>query len=299
MAEPRHILITGGSGQVGQSLARLAWPKDVVIHAPDRGLLDLADKGSIRRFFDTIPIAGVINGGAYTAVDKAESEVTTAFLANTLGPAALAEETRIRDLPLIQVSTDYVFDGRSPEPYLETDAVAPLGVYGASKLAGELAARSGNPRSVVLRTAWVLSPYGSNFLKTMLRLGTDRPAVRVVSDQYGCPTSAKDIARALQTVALRMMDDPAAPTGVYHFVNAGRASWDDLAREIFRLSAENGGAFAEVESITSDQYPTPARRPSNSCLATSKLERDYGIVARPWQTAVADIVKELAKRVEK
>jgi dTDP-4-dehydrorhamnose reductase len=299
MAETRHILITGGSGQVGQSLARLAWPKDIVIHAPTRGVLDLGDPNSIRSFFDTTSIAGVINGGAYTAVDKAESEVTAAFLANAMGPAALAEETRLRGLPLIQVSTDYVFDGRSPAPYLENDAVAPLGVYGASKLAGELAARSGNPRSVVLRTAWVLSPYGSNFLKTMLRLATDRPAIRVVSDQYGCPTSAHDIARALQTIALRMIDDPAAPTGVYHFVNSGRAGWDDLAREIFRLSAENGGAFAEVESITSDQYPTPARRPSNSCLATAELERDYGIIARPWQSAVADIVNELVKRIEK
>ena len=166
-------------------------------------------------------------------------------------------------------------------------------MYGASKLAGELAVRAGNPRSVVLRTAWVLSVHRANFLKTMLRLAADRPALRVVGDQLGCPTSARDIAQTLKTIALTMIADPDAPTGVYQFVNAGETSWAGLASEIFALSAATGGPSATVEAIPASEYPTPAKRPSNSRLSTEKLTRDYGIAPRPWQAAVAEIVHEL------
>lgn len=287
------ILITGGAGQVGLELARVAWPERVRLHRPTRDQLDLGDENAVRALFAATPFKAVINSGAWTAVDKAETEVVAAFAANAMGPAVLAEVTRAADIPLIQVSTDYVFDGTGEADYAESDPVGPLGVYGASKLAGEVAVRTGNPRSVVLRTAWVLSPHRSNFLKTMLRLAADRPALRVVDDQTGCPTSAKDIAETLAAITLKMIADPAAPTGVYHFVNAGATSWAGLARELFVLSAAQGGLSAEVEGIATADYPTPARRPANSRLNTSKITRDYGITPRPWKDAVADIVAEL------
>lgn len=293
MADPIHILITGGAGQVGLELQAAEWPDHVVLHAPTRAEMDLGDITSVKAAFSRIPFAAVINSGAYTAVDKAESEIAAAFAANAMGPAVLAEATRDAGVPLVQVSTDYVFDGSKNGLYDEADPVAPLGVYGASKLAGELAVRSGNPRSVVLRTAWVLSVHRSNFLRTMLRLAADRPTLRVVDDQHGCPTSARDIAEGLKSITLKMIADIDAPTGVYHFVNAGETSWAGLAQEIFALSAAAGGPSATVEGIPSADYPTPARRPSNSRLSTDKLTRDYAIAPRPWQAAVAEIVTEL------
>ncbi|MEJ8406359.1 dTDP-4-dehydrorhamnose reductase [Brevundimonas vesicularis] len=293
MADPIHILITGGSGQVGLELQAAAWPEEVVLHAPVRAELDLGDAASVRAAFAATPFAAVINSGAHTAVDKAESEVAATFAANAMGPAVLADATREAGIPMIQVSTDYVFDGSKDGPYVETDPVGPLGVYGASKLAGELAVLAGNPRSIVLRTAWVLSVHRSNFLKTMLRLAADRPALNVVGDQRGCPTSARDIAAALKTITMRMIADGNAPTGVYHFVNAGETTWAGLATEIFALNGAGGGPSATVDAIPSSQYPTPAKRPSNSRLSTVKLIRDYGITPRPWQAAVAEIVDEL------
>ena len=287
------ILITGGAGQVGLELARADWPSHVRLHLPTRDQLDLGDAEAVRAAFAATPFKAVINSGAYTAVDKAETEVAAAFAANAMGPAILAEVTRAAGIPLIQVSTDYVFDGSGERDYAETDPVGPLGVYGASKLAGEVAVTTGNPRSVVMRTAWVLSSHRANFLKTMLRLANDRPTLRVVDDQEGCPTSARDIANALMTIALRMIDEPDAPTGVYHFVNAGSTTWAGLAREIMALSAARGGLSATVEGITTAEYPTPARRPSNSRLDTFKITRDYGIAPRPWKDAVAEIVAEL------
>ncbi|WP_425986883.1 dTDP-4-dehydrorhamnose reductase [Brevundimonas sp. TWP1-2-1b1] len=293
MPDPVHILITGGAGQVGLELQSADWPQDVVLHAPSRAELDLGDAGLVRAVLAATPFAAVINSGAHTAVDKAETEVAVAFAANAMGPAVLADATREAGIPLIQVSTDYVFDGSKDGPYVETDPVGPLGVYGASKLAGELAVLQGNPRSVVLRTAWVLSVHRANFLKTMLRLAADRPVLRVVGDQHGCPTSARDIAAALKTVTLKMIADPHAPTGVYHFVNTGDTTWAGLASEIFALSGASGGPSATVEAIASREYPTPAKRPANSRLATDKLTRDFAITPRSWQDAVAEIVTEL------
>lgn len=293
MADPFHILVTGGAGQVGLELQSIDWPEDVVLHAPTRAEMDLGDPASVRTAFAAAPFAVVINSGAHTAVDRAEAEVADAFAVNALGPAVLAEATREAGIPLIQVSTDYVFDGSGDSFRLETDPVGPLGVYGASKLAGELAVRSGNPRSVVLRTGWVLSVHRANFLKTMLRLAADRPALRVVGDQHGCPTSARDIAQTLKTIALTMIADIEAPTGVYQFVNAGETTWAGLATEIFALSAAAGGPSATVEAIPSSEYPTPAKRPTNSRLSTEKLTRDYAVVPRPWREAVAEIINEL------
>jgi dTDP-4-dehydrorhamnose reductase len=293
MADPIHILLTGGAGQVGLEVRAAAWPEDVILHTPTRAELDLSDANSVQTAFSATRFAAVINAGAYTAVDRAETEAAAAFAANALGPAALADATRRAGVPLIQVSTDYVFDGSKVGAYVEDDPVGPLSVYGASKLASELAVRSGNPRSVVLRTAWVLSRHRANFLKTMLRRAIDLPMLQVVADQHGCPTSARDVAEVLKTITLEMIADADAPTGVYHFVNAGETTWAGLAREIFARSAEGGGAFASVEAIPSCDYPTAARRPSNSRLSTAKLTRDYGVAPRAWQAAVAEIIAEL------
>ncbi|WP_421738339.1 dTDP-4-dehydrorhamnose reductase [Caulobacter sp.] len=288
-----NILVTGGTGQVGRELALVHWPEGVALHMPGRHELDLANAPSVKAFFARHSFDAVINAGAYTAVDRAEGEVAAAFAANAAGPAILADLTRAMGVPLIHVSTDYVFDGEAKHPYQEDDPVGPVNVYGASKLAGELAVRAGNRRSVVLRTAWVLSAHGSNFLKTMLRLGSERSSLRVVEDQLGCPTSARDIAETLRTITLEMMAAPDASGGIYHFVNSGETNWAGLAREIFALNARAGGPSVAVEGISTADYPTQARRPANSRLSTAKLTRDYGIRPRAWQTALGEIMNEL------
>ena len=293
----RAILLTGGGGQVGTELRRRALTDNEMagfeIVAPGRADLDLADPDAVARAVAARPWAAVINSGAYTAVDKAETEPVSAWKVNALAPAALAHATAQAGIPLLQVSTDYVFDGTKPGAYVEDDAVGPLGVYGASKEAGEQAVRTGNPRHVILRTAWVVSPHGGNFIKTMLRLAETRDELRVVDDQQGCPTSAADIAQTLITIARRLMDDPAAPTGAYHFVNAGEATWCGFAREIFARAEAHGRKPPRVEAITTRDYPTPARRPANSRLDTAKLARDFGVIPRPWRTATGEVVDTL------
>jgi dTDP-4-dehydrorhamnose reductase len=294
----QHFLVTGGTGQVGRELARLSWPAGFVPVFPERTMLDLTDPTSIARMLDADghDWVGVINCAAYTAVDRAEGDVANAFLANAQGPAWLAEAAHARGLPIVQVSTDYVFDGSGQGAYRESDPVGPIGAYGASKLAGELAVRAANPASIVLRTAWVLSPFGSSFLKTMLRLAESNSKLRVVADQHGCPTSAKDIAQVLQRLGLRLTEDPACPTGIFHFVNRGEASWYELARFILARSAALGGPEPLVEAITTADYPTPARRPLNSRLAADKLAEQFGVQPRHWQEAVAEIVAELVQK---
>ena len=287
------VLLTGGSGQVGIELLRQA-PATMNLVAPRRGELDLGDPEAILALVASRPWAAIINCGAFTAVDRAETEVVEAWRANALGPAALAQASAAAQIPLIHVSTDYVFDGSKSGFYLETDPVAPLGVYGGSKEAGEQAVRTGNPRHLILRTAWVVSPHGSNFVKTMLRLAQTRPEVRVVDDQRGCPTSAADIAATLLKITGRMIADPqSAPTGAYHFVNAGEATWCELARAVFDMAAARGAPSPRLEAITTAEFPTPARRPANSRLDTAKLRADYGIQPRPWRAAVEDIVEAL------
>ena len=288
----RAILLTGGGGQVGTEFQRLA-PEGFEIVAPGRDRLDIADPDSIAAFVASRPWACVINSGAYTAVDKAQSDPVTAWRVNALGPVAFAWATAEAGVPLIQLSTDYVFDGSKSSPYVEDDPVGPVSVYGASKEAGEQAVRTGNPRHVILRTAWVVSPHGSNFIKTMLRLAETRDHLTVVDDQHGCPTSAGDIARALAVIATRLADDAEAPVGTYHFVNSGEATWCGFAREIFRLAEAGGRTVPAVEGIPTSGYPTPARRPANSRLDTAKLTRDFGVEPRAWRTAVSEVVETL------
>ncbi len=289
----KHILVTGGSGQVGSYLSRYDWPQGVRAVAPVRAELDLADPTSIARVMKSQPWAAVINCGAYTAVDKAESDIVSAWQINALGPAQLAQETAAAGIPLIHVSTDYVFDGQKSSPYSETDAVAPLGVYGASKEGGEQAVRTGNPKHIIVRTAWVVSDHGQNFIKTMLRLGSQRPHLRVVDDQFGCPTHAGDLAQALAKIALQSITSKNEPSGTYHFSNAGSATWYGLAEELFSISARTGAQVPTLEPITTAQYPTPARRPANSRLSTDKITHDFGIEPRDWRLAILDIMSRL------
>lgn len=289
----RNILVTGGQGQIGLELARQAWPADIVAHFPTRAELDIGSQASLATYLRGRHFDAIINCAAYTAVDKAEEERALAFLLNGEAPGWLADT----GIPLIHVSTDYVFDGSKPGYYVEDDPTAPLGVYGASKLEGERAVFAGQSRSVILRTAWVISAHRGNFLKTMLRIGATSPVVRVVDDQHGCPTSAADIAEALHAIALRLIEDEDAPRGIYHFVNRGEATWCELAREIFTLSAAAGGPSAVVAAITTADYPTLAKRPANSRLSTDRIVADYGIHPRDWRAAVRDIVDELVGAV--
>lgn len=306
----RAILVTGGNGQLGIELARAALPAGWQVVALDRTAVDLQDPAviaaKVAAGHEGQPWAAVINGAAYTAVDKAESDVVTAWKVNALAPAAFAEACAQAGIPLVQVSTDYVFAGDKPLSGAEgaegaegqgawevDDPVGPLGVYGASKLGGELAVRTSGVRHAIVRTAWVVSPHGHNFIKTMLRVGAERGHLRVVGDQHGSPTSAADLAAALLTITMRLVEDPAAPGGTFHFSNAGAASWADLATEIFRQSAERGGPTATVEAITTADYPTPARRPANSLLSHTAIAAAYGITPRPWADALGDILDQL------
>ncbi|WP_449410283.1 dTDP-4-dehydrorhamnose reductase [Methylobacterium komagatae] len=289
------ILVLGGAGQVGTELQAFAWPDGVRVHAPTREALDITDPAAMASAMAEREYAAVINTAAYTAVDKAESDVVAAWRLNALAPAILAAETKARGIPLIHVSTDYVFAGTKPEgAYAPDEPVDPQSVYGASKAAGEFAVRTGNPRYAILRTAWVVSPHRSNFLKTMLRLAAERDALTVVDDQYGCPTSATDLAATLATVALRMAADADAPTGTFHCVNAGATTWCGFARAIVAGGARRGGREVPVAGIPTSAYPTPARRPSNSRLSTDSLSAAYGVAPRPWQDALDDILDTLA-----
>ena len=293
----RTILVTGANGQLGTELRRVAWPDGWQVVAVDVTELDLCDAAAIARTvaagYDGQPFAVVINGAAYTAVDKAESDQVTAWAVNALAPAAFGQACALAGIPIVQVSTDYVFAGDRQGEWLPDDPVAPLSVYGASKLGGELAVRTSGARHVIVRTAWVVSAHGNNFVKTMVRVGAERGALRVVDDQHGSPTSAADLAAALATITVRLAEDPDAPTGTYHFSNAGPTTWAGFAREIFVQAGARGGPTASVEGIPTSAYPTPAHRPANSLLSHAAITAAYGIAPRPWQAALSDILDEL------
>jgi len=287
-----EILVCGGSGQVGLEVQHQPWPVKIKLHAPGHQELDITDERSVSRIVAARPWACVINTAAFTAVDQAESQIAAAWKLNALAPAVLAAETAKAGIPLIHVSTDYVFDGSSTRPYVPTDPVQPLSVYGASKAGGEQAIRTANPRHAIIRTAWVVSPHRANFVKTMLRIANERDLLRVVDDQKGCPTSAADLAAAIRTVALRQVSGE-APHGIYHFVNDGITTWCQFAQAIMAGAQQRGHRAVPVEAIRTADYKTAARRPMNSALSTETLSRDYGIWPRPWQEALDDILDRL------
>lgn len=289
------LLVTGGTGQVGTGIERINRGRFEIV-APGRAELDLADPKSVEAFVNSRNWAAIISSGAYTAVDKAESDEAAAFAINAEAPAVLAKSAAARAIPILHISTDYVFDGSKKGPYVEEDRVAPLGIYGASKEAGERAVRDAGGRHIILRTAWVVSPWGNNFVKTMLRLGSEREKLGVVADQIGCPTSAQDIAETIIKLAERLIADPASPIGTYHFVNGGEANWHQLASHVFTRAAESGRKIPQIDAIATSDYPTPAKRPANSRLSTERIQRDFEIAPRQWRAAVDDILAELLER---
>ena len=283
----KTVLLTGATGQLGRELSMLDWGPSLELFTPGRSELDLLSEPSVTATFERRDFAAVINVAAYNAVDQAENDIMAAYAINAGATMLLAAASGRRGLPFIQLSTDYVFSGNKSSPYLEDDQPDPIGVYGASKLAGEIAARSGNPRSVVLRTAWLFSVHRDNFVKTMRRLAKGRSEIAVVSDQVGCPTAAGDVAAAVQTILLSHLHDRSAPSGVYHFVNEGQASRCELA------AATLAGVGCDVRPIPSSEYPTRARRPVDSRLSTLKIARDFGLKARPWRQALDEVLNEL------
>ncbi len=292
-----RLLITGWQGQVAQTLGEAAARRsDIEALAIGRPALDLVKLPTILRTLSDAKPDVVINTAAYTAVDKAETEVEAAFALNRDGAARLAEAAHQRDVPIIHLSTDYVFDGFKSQPYVESDPAGPRSVYGRSKREGELAVIAANPKHLIVRTAWVHSPFGQNFVRTMLRLAGERPAVRVVADQVGSPTSAEHLAAILLDLAA-MLARGETRYGILHAAGRGEASWAEVAREVFAQSARLGGPQAAVEPITTAEYPTKAERPRNSRLDTGRLETEMGLKLPDWRQGVGQSVARLLAAV--
>ena len=290
-----RLAVTGKNGQVVSALQALAGP-DLEIVALGRPELDLARPDTVFKALRDAKPDVVVSAAAYTAVDKAESEPDIAFAVNRDGAKAVARAANDIGVPVIHISTDYVFDGTKTTAYVENDPTGPASVYGRSKLEGEHAVSENTENYAILRTAWVYSEYGSNFVKTMLRLSESRDEVNVVADQFGCPTSANDIAVAIVLIARKLATDPAPHLrGVFHMSGTGETNWAGFAKQIFEFSAENGGKSMIVNDITTAQYPTPARRPANSRLDCSKLEEVYGIRLPEWQTSTRAVMAALAQ----
>ena len=280
-----RIAVTGRAGQVARALVEVHG--DVVTLA--RPEVDLLRPESVLPALRAAGADVVVNAAAYTAVDAAESDAEAAFAVNEAGAQAVARAAAVLGMPVIQISTDYVFDGSGDVPWREDHPTGPLGVYGASKLAGEGAVRAATSNHAILRTAWVYSPFGANFVKTMLRLGAERDALRVVDDQVGHPTSAHDIARSVVTVARNLMRPDTDFRGTFHMAGAGETSWAGLARAIFAVA----GMDVTVEGIVTEDYPTPAARPRNSRLDCTHLEATHGVCLPDWRISLAPVVTRL------
>ena len=282
-----HLLVFGRTGQVGRELCRRA-PSDVSVTALDRSEADLGQPDRCAAAIAKTDADVIINAAAYTAVDKAEGEPDRAFAINAAAPAAMAAAAADRALPFFHLSTDYVFDGTGHRPWSPDADPAPINVYGRTKRAGEQAVASGGGRHIILRTSWVFSAHGKNFVKTMLRLAADHDRLAIVGDQIGGPTAAADIADALFGLARHCVNH-AAPGGVYHFAGTPYVSWADFAREIFRQS----GTTLDIDTIPTSAYPTPARRPLNSRLECSSLVHHFGIGQPDWRQSLTTVLAEL------
>jgi dTDP-4-dehydrorhamnose reductase len=262
--------------------------------AVGRPELDLGDGEGIDRVMATVDASAIINAAAYTAVDAAEAQPTQAFGVNCGGAALLAEVAARRGIPFIHISTDYVFDGTNPSPYREDDVPSPLNIYGSSKLAGEAAVFKVNPRAAVIRTSWVYSPYGNNFVRTMLRLSRTQPMVRVVDDQRGTPTSAADLAEAVLAIVGQLRSASGCDkAGIYHLAGRGETSWYGFAAAIFAGLTRRARPVPNLQAVTTADYATAARRPKNSCLDSSKAERMFGVRLPLWQSSLEECLKQL------
>ena len=281
-----RVAVTGSKGQVATSLIERAGP-GIEIVTLSRPAIALEDRESVLAGVAAARPDVVINAAAYTAVDKAESEEDLAMAVNGEGAGHVAEAAARIGAPLLHLSTDYVFDGMLDRPYREDDPTGPTGAYGRTKLAGERRASELCPNSAVLRTAWVYSPFGANFVRTMLRLNETRDEVGVVADQIGNPTSALDIADALLAIARRIREDESPELrGVFHMTGGDEASWADLAEAVFSEAHARGRRLTRVKRIATADYPTPAKRPANSRLDNAKLGRAYGIALPHWRLSL-------------
>ena len=289
------ILLTGAGGQVGHEVKRLAAEQGRPLTGLTRAELDIADGKAVDRIFAQAQPALVINAAAYTAVDKAEQEIEAATRANRLGPAVLAAACRDRHIPLLHLSTDYVFDGEKDGAYGEDDPAAPTGIYGLSKWQGEEEVRAALKEHLILRVSWVFGPHGNNFVKTMLRLAAERDELRVVADQHGGPTSATHIAHALLTIVDRIGQGIDVPWGTYHFCGSPAITWHGFAETIGREALRMGllAHAIPIHPITTDQYPTPARRPRNSVLDCRRIMRAFGVQAPPWQEGLTAMLARI------
>ncbi|EIO4105694.1 TPA: dTDP-4-dehydrorhamnose reductase [Vibrio vulnificus] len=287
-----RVLVTGSSGQVGHCLADILSKMDnVTLLAVDRENLDISNPEAVNEAVQVFKPTIVINAAAYTAVDKAEQEIELSYAINRDGPRFLAEAAQTIDAAILHISTDYVFEGNKSGEYVESDTTHPQGVYGASKLAGEIAVAEACDKYVILRTSWVFGEHGNNFVKTMLRLATTRNELSIVGDQFGGPTYAGDIAKALVEIAKTISNDRPVEYGVYHYSGLPHVSWYEFAHSIFDRALEFGVVTNKpnLTCITTEQYPTAAKRPSNSRLSTNKINNVYSIKASDWQSALNNI----------
>jgi len=287
-----RLLLLGAGGQLGQEIT--AAVTDIDLIGRTRAQTDIADPGAVAAALEQAQPDIVVNAAAYTKVDKAESERDEAFRVNATGAEAIAAACAQSQTPLIHLSTDYVFDGTKPTPYVETDPTAPLGVYGASKLAGEQAVRERHKKHVILRTSWVYGRFGSNFLKTILRLASERDELKVVADQRGSPTGTSDLAHAILGLAPRLVSGAAeADWGTYHFTGEGETNWCQFADEILSRREKWVGSRPRLTPITTAEYPTAARRPSNSVMDNRPFRARFGLASKPWRQSVRESVDAL------
>lgn len=291
---PRSILLFGSSGQLGIELTRLLSPI-YELNALARFDVDLADSSAIREAIRVRRPTVILNAAAYTAVDRAESEPDLAHTVNAIAPQVMAEEALRLNAWFVHFSTDYVFDGSGSTPWKEADLPNPLNVYGRTKLEGERLIAATGCRYLIFRTSWVYAAHGNNFLRTMLRLGAQRPELRIVNDQVGAPTSTGEIARGIARVLDRLVNSGSFPpeSGVYHMTCGGACSWFEFASAIFASTLSSGPAPA-LHPIPSDQYPTPARRPLNSRLDCSRFADMFESRLAPWQEALNRVIVELS-----
>ncbi len=287
-----RVLITGCFGQVGSCLTQqLANNENITVCGLDREHLDITDQEAVYSAVTEFQPTIIINAAAHTAVDKAEEEVDLSYAINRDGPKYLAQAAQSIGAAILHISTDYVFEGNKVGEYVETDATNPQGVYGKSKLAGEIAVAQACNKHIILRTAWVFGENGNNFVKTMLRLGASRDALSIVGDQFGGPTYAGDIAGTLIQIAKCITQGDTVDYGVYHYSGLPHVSWFDFADAIFDVAVEQGVLVKKpnLTSIATDQYPTPAKRPSNSRLSTEKITLGFSVEASDWKTALNNI----------
>jgi dTDP-4-dehydrorhamnose reductase len=286
------ILVFGAAGQLGQEVIALARARDIEAVGCNRVEADVTDFDSISAAMVAVKPRLVLNAAAYTAVDRAETEPEAAYAANAVGAETIARAAALRQVPVIQISTDYVFDGTKGRAYVETDPIAPLGVYGQTKAAGEAMVRQANPRHFILRTAWLYGRFSANFLKTILRLSRTREELRIVADQHGCPTSTQDLAEAVLAIDRALARGIGSP-GTYHFAGDGATTWHGFATTIVEAQAQATGRRPKVSAIATADYPTPARRPANSELDSSRFASVFGYRARDWQTRARETVETL------